>query len=842
MGSVSPADLTAAIAELTTAAAAIPPYWTAAPEPPRPELHPDCTVREYSTDPAATGPMPNQFNLAFLPEDTWEQIFPDSTLDENRRIVSHKPPTVATYKQDLKTAIIKTKMLCWFNALHTGSSTDGSAEKALQVIEAANKQLQAAGLSSNMKDAKDFMTIYGSMLGATAAPPAIRTKMPTVVPTERVLLNRLMDPNRITASETAAAGTTDPNVGDINTRWKNPHRTMMFSLLTQIYMAHKMEVNNHNKWVEDEANLIKWHNTAVDTKSNESDRTITSVDIATLCRCKWPFCKWTICGKTVDFMEYPTTGNKDDLDKFKEHWKMPADMANRRPCETKDYRDDGRGDTARLERYQKAFKAHMDTAHALQAKNTIKEDPPEFKMRMSPEEFAEQKEQWRRYNQVHPPQTPEIHFDMLRRSMHVELYKVLKSDMDLLGNRIETRNGKNDVDRMMEVIELNAVTYTPNETYLRAFEAIKQEAGEKVDPYLSRLKTAAVKVNIKKRGTCSKNSCTEAAHPCTPAKQWYDFIATNAYDGALYICDSTKTEIPSLTVGLAPIKIICPPCCYEVEDEERRAWMIKKQFLTNMLSIRNKNQIYLRLQTTFSQQRVKGRFDALKFELPYIMNLARQIEEVFSRENENPERVQGGGGSQRDGKQKSQQAKPKRDQKDPKNRTQGGKQTNSKKMSGGILNGKTCSGCGGKPHGPTVEGKPTNNREARTSHCPAWGKNCSNCKKDNHLAKVCDGGKTRPIQGGAGNQNQPKKPPTEGEPPVEPPTPTTGGGGQASQLVKGLNGAWYQKGIRKTDDFRGDWDPAVGAGGGRLLEPTENLNWAEEKELESGNANRGEQL
>ena len=835
---MSPAAIRTAIADLAGAARVAPLFWEPLQEPARPILPEACANGAYSSDPNATGPIDNQFGLGFVNTDTWERIFPDSTVEANGKIRGHPKPTVAIFTPNIDRAVQKTRILSWFNSLNAGTSTDGSAEKALQVMESANKHRNSAGINSKMKTAKEFLEVYGAMLLADAEPPRILIEMPTVVPTEAVNMTEIVGTAE-KRTETENNEAEPDGLGVAGHRWKNPQRVLMLNYLNQIYMAHQMEVQNHNMWVETESNLIKWYKQAMDNKSNESDRTISAVDIATFCRCKWPFCKWTICGKQVTFMEYPASGDPTEVTKFNDHWRMPADMANKKYCETVDYRDDGRGDANRLERYQKAFKAHMETAHALSAKNSIKEDPPEFKMRMTPEEFAEQKEQWRRYNQVHPPQTPEIHFDMLRRSMHVELYKVLKSDMDLLDNRIETRNGTNDVDKMMEIIELNAVSYTPNETYLKAFEAIKQEGGEKVDPYLSRLKSAAVKVNIKKRGTCSKETCKSATHPCDGAKRWYDLIQNNAYDGALYICDSTTAEIPNDIPGQPPITVTCPPCCKEVEDVERRAWMIKKQFLTNMLSIRNRNQIYLRLQTIFSQQRAKGRFDALKFELPMIMNLARQIEEVFSRENETKETIQGASSTTPTKQKKDQKQQP---QKQNKQKTPSNRQQPNKKMTGGIIGGKSCSGCGGKPHGPMVDGKPTNNREARSNSCPAWGKTCSNCKKDNHLAKVCDGGpkqQKKALDGGSGNSQTTQKSKTE-ETTSE--TPPAAGGGY---LTQASNGSWV---IRKTNEFSGDWDQAVESGGTSVIQNSETLNWAEDQddrtqaELPAGNACRGEQL
>ena len=40
---------------------------------------------------------------------------------------------------------------------------------------------------------------------------------------------------------------------------------------------------------------------------------------------------------------------------------------------------------------------------------------------------------------------------------------------------------------------------------------------------------------------------------------------------------------------------------------------------------------------------------------------------------------------------------------------------------------KACPGCGSTTHGPSQQ----------SSVCPAWGKQCLNCNKYNHFAKVC---------------------------------------------------------------------------------------------------------
>ena len=44
---------------------------------------------------------------------------------------------------------------------------------------------------------------------------------------------------------------------------------------------------------------------------------------------------------------------------------------------------------------------------------------------------------------------------------------------------------------------------------------------------------------------------------------------------------------------------------------------------------------------------------------------------------------------------------------------------------------RRCGYCGGQKHGDS------NSLAERRDHCRAWGKTCSNCKKENHLANVC---------------------------------------------------------------------------------------------------------
>ena len=51
-----------------------------------------------------------------------------------------------------------------------------------------------------------------------------------------------------------------------------------------------------------------------------------------------------------------------------------------------------------------------------------------------------------------------------------------------------------------------------------------------------------------------------------------------------------------------------------------------------------------------------------------------------------------------------------------------------------------CRYCGENKHSPT------NSPEDRKKHCQAWGKTCSKCNKQNHLAKVCNSSKTAAVK------------------------------------------------------------------------------------------------
>ena len=70
---------------------------------------------------------------------------------------------------------------------------------------------------------------------------------------------------------------------------------------------------------------------------------------------------------------------------------------------------------------------------------------------------------------------------MLHKSIDSDLVKVIKSDLLTLNNRAD----EEDIQRILKVIKLNAVHYVANDVLMRAFEKLKQEPGEKIDPYFT---------------------------------------------------------------------------------------------------------------------------------------------------------------------------------------------------------------------------------------------------------------------------------------------------------------------------------------------------------------------
>ena len=198
---------------------------------------------------------------------------------------------------------------------------------------------------------------------------------------------------------------------------------------------------------------------------------------------------------------------------------LPIDPANGKFQATTSHKDDGRGDRNRLTRYQKAMKDHLDFGHNQDPKKAIEATRAEFKSKMTKEEFELQKENWTRYQIAYNDTRPEFLYAMLKSSLDGDLYLTVKAELDELGGKMEQQ----DINRLLKRIETIAVQFVPNDEYLKAFENVKQDEGEKVDAYLGRLQTEARRVEIKKPGKCMGHpTCklTDETGPCTRAKLW----------------------------------------------------------------------------------------------------------------------------------------------------------------------------------------------------------------------------------------------------------------------------------------------------------------------------------
>ena len=424
------------------------------------------------------------WGTTFKAGDKWNQVFPYGSLEE---IKSYPTPKQIVRVEkgewdELKADLIRCMTVLVAPVIATRDETD-QKDKARRMLKVASERADLLRLEpTHVENSKKFLSKFLKVLRPDATPPDVGTRMPPAAPTFGILNSSgniteeagQLGIERVTAEE---RGRADPNTPDhIQGRpWpsRRPERQRILDGLRANYFKHAWEVEQRNNWIIAERTVMQWWKEVLEGRS-KTDRTFDSRDITEIGRCLLPNCNWTQSGKDVEFMAPPRGGDPARQTAYENHWHMDADPDNARPFPSNDYRDDGRGDKERLERCIKAYDNHQKHAHDSANKNAVKQDPPEFKMRMTPEEFEDQKEQWRRYKQAHPPHTPEIHYDMLRSSMTVELFKVIKWEMDSLKSRLD---GDVQVRRIMNIIEQNAVHRTPNEKYLKEFESIKQEQG-----------------------------------------------------------------------------------------------------------------------------------------------------------------------------------------------------------------------------------------------------------------------------------------------------------------------------------------------------------------------------
>ena len=704
------------------------PYETGACE----ALYNDIALGGGEKMPNSIGPRANQWNTNTTDGVAWGDLFPD---DEG----ISPPDMTVIYRKDDTIELLNKKavIMPWLAAL-TGTQEGENAwfkAKGLEMMRIGKKEAECMGMEWIYPDTrtgqKDFAEEYLQVVIGGEA-PRIEKKFPGFVP--------LTTP----ANAPGARGI---------------KKTDLANKLREVYREFLVQYNHVKQWVEKERDLLRWYEKMVEAEHTKKEkRTITSEDVVYYTKCARRFCNWTISGISTSPILKPPTGwdpkNPMVNSDYARQYHQKADPENGRFEETWDHRDDGRGDEGRLERYKQAYKDHLTFAHTHDPKKAMDQKPPTFKMRMSPEDFEEQKEVWKRFCIMYPDSTPELYYDMLQRSIDVELFKIIGSDMKALNNRADDES----VEKILRVIERNAVIKVSNDVYITAFDKIKQEEGEMVEPFLSRLRTAALKMELKTKGSCNKTSHPDLRsgnHPCDDAKRWEEQREKHIReDEETYISDDNR-------IGEED----CPKCCKDVDDVERKQWMIKKQFLNNLRVDNHKKQVMMRLQQTFTNLKLASKFDALKFNLGHIAQIAVQIEEIYDRQDrpkvtKSVDSAGSNADSQKKGKKgKNGGGKKKQTQGDP-----GKKNLKDKNRTPGISKDGKCTGCGKPPHGPMDNGKPTNPIESRKAKCEAWERECGKCKKKGHNAQVCRQGQdTKQIQSGAGtattdktDQNQDK--------------------------------------------------------------------------------------
>ena len=124
-------------------------------------------------------------------------------------------------------------------------------------------------------------------------------------------------------------------------------------------------------------------------------------------------------------------------------------------------------------------------------------------------------------------------------------------------------------------------------------------------------------------------------------------------------------------------------------------------------------------------------------------------------------------------------------------------------------------------------GKPTNNRAARESKCPAWEIKCDNCGKQGHYKRCCQ---AKPKTQASATNVEEKK--TETHEDQTQPRPVTGAGSFVQQMLG--------------HGMEDSWDNSVQTGAGTIILGVENSeplfpendqeNRAQPEREEAGNA------
>ena len=171
---------------------------------------------------------------------------------------------------------------------------------------------------------------------------------------------------------------------------------------------------------------------------------------------------------------------------------------------------------------------------------------------------------------------------------------------------------------------------------LAKLESITQRTGEKVVPYLNRIKLAAASVKMMKFGTCSRKThpdlnleecikgpneepATNLNWPCAKGAVW-ETLKRRSLEGA------TLHEIGILIDSHEE----CPPCCRKVRDSYFEDWLIKKQFLDNMHDKKMRMQLDLALLGDhWMSLGMKEKFNPMSFNMASIIFFAKQNEQGF---------------------------------------------------------------------------------------------------------------------------------------------------------------------------------------------------------------------
>ena len=669
----------------------------------------------------STGPCANQFGSGYnndqLAADAlWSEIFPDEY--EPLPEVNVKPPDMTEVYRKTTPQLIQKKatMFEWLSAA-LGAPTKANPwneAKAGMLAKAGRDEAEGVGGPwPHGEDLRNFAKTYIPIVMGGRDPPEIRRWFPGFVPSG------------------AYAG----------------HKELLANGLKLRYMQFMEQFNIRKSWIAKERKLLRWYNKVqTSSKEQKENRTFEARDLEAYTKCSKRFCNWTACGVTKEFIPPPKNWipiEGKPTGEYATQYHLPADPRNGKYLESFDHRDDGRGDEGRLERYKQAYKDHTTVAHTYDPKKAINIKPPTFKMKMTPEEFEDQKEGWKRFCLSYPDNTPELYYEMLQQSIDVELFKIIASDMRALNNRADDEA----VTRIIKVIEKNAVIRVANEVYMTAFEKVRQEEGEMVEPYLSRLRSAAVRVELKKRGACTQEAHKTGEVPCPQSKIWTKWVADQELeDSDCYISDEAKM----------PGGEVCPTCCKDVEDRERKMWMIKKQFLNNLRNDAHKKSTLMQLQQSYTALKMKAKFDALKFNMGHIAAVATRIEEIHNASKQShPNTPNANSGGSQTPKQRKQKKNGQPETKENKFQKDGKKKDGKvpRKNNPGITPEGKCVGCGESPHGAQKEGKPTNELADRKSKCKAWDKPCRKCKKNGHMQNMC-----RSKEQGAGGSADDKEP------------------------------------------------------------------------------------